>query len=662
MNYWRVATASPSLKVGDVAYNKEQIVAMAGEAAERKVRIMAFPEMALTGYTAADLLGQGLLLDEVDVALQEMARELPPEMLTVVGAPVPIGNGLYDAAVCFYGGGICNVTVKAYPAGSKDSYEKRWFSPAADLEEPVCQIGDTIASVNTIMEIFDRDKDTSVRVGVEIGSDLWAPIPPSSYQAQCGAELILCPAAAGEVVGRRQYRKDLILQQSARTITAYAYAGAGIGESTTDGVFPGDCYIAENGVMLTESPIFHQDGVAIVTDVDIEYLRRERLSDPGFNAGLAAEYYETIPVVTDFFDDLWEERDNQSPAELRAKAKKAAMEEPLLRNVDPHPFLPPAEERKERSEEITEIQAMALARRMQHIHSEIAVIGISGGLDSTLALLVTCRAMDIMGLPRTNVHAITMPGLGTSDTTKNLAGDLMEALGVTAKTVSIAEAARLHLKDIGHEEGVFDSAYENAQARERTQVLMDYANMVNGIVVGTGDLSEIALGWCTYNGDHMSMYGVNAGVPKTLVRYLVGGFGEIHGGKVQEVLEQVLGIPISPELLPPDAATGQIAQKTEDLVGPYELHDFFLYHMIRYGEAPDKIYKLAKMAFEGVYDDATLKKWLVNFYRRFFISQFKRNCSPDGPKVGAVDLSPRGSWRMPSDAAMTLWMEAAEAL
>ena len=647
MNLWRLKMASPAVKVADVAFNKAQILTAAEEAAAEGVKILAFPELFLTAYTCGDLFGNRTLIRAAKNALTELAEELPEDMLTIVGAPLVIGGGLYNCAVCYEGGEIVSVFTKTFLPEYEAYFEKRWFRSTFDLDTDEVRIGDEDIPLNCLVRLTDEESGDSATVGVELCEDMFAPIPPSCSLAVQGAQIIVNTAACTEGYHKNASRRETIIGLSRRLLCAYAHVNSGFGESTTDLVFGGESVICENGTVLAAGDKYSLTGSSCIADVDVEALDRDRQVYPRFHDTFPAE--DVNGVVECLID---------------------ARQENILRSVDPHPFLPKTGD----GQDIAMIQAMGLVQRMKHIGSENVVIGISGGLDSTLALLVCTTAFDVLGLPRTGIHGITMPGLGTSDNTKSLATDLMETLGITTKTISIAEATTQHLKDIGHNPENMNVVYENAQARERTQVIMDYANMVNGLVIGTGDLSELALGWCTYNGDHMSMYGVNGSITKTLVRFIVRGYANKLGGRAGEILDQILRNPISPELLPADKS-GNITQKTEDIIGPYELHDFFLYHMMRYGRGPADIYALAKIAFGeeagnvpsvdtglGTYDDATIKKWLVTFLRRFFVSQFKRSCSPDGPLAGAFSFSPRGGLMMPSDACMTLWIQEAESL
>lgn len=635
----KVAAAVPAVKVADVEYNVQEMEKLISLADSQQVEIVCFPELSLTGYTCQDLFKEQLLLNKAEeglIRLLEFTRQL--DVICVVGLPVQAGGLLLNCAVVVQGGSILGVVAKTYLPNYNEFYEKRWFASAQDLNPTQIYLAGTPVRLSAEPQLFQTTD--GVKFGVEICEDVWAPIPPSNLLTMAGADIVLNCSASDELIGKHQYLRSLLAQQSARTLSGYVYASCGFGESTQDVVYGGNAMIFENGKLLAEGDRFSFQPQLQTAQIDVERLHTERQTNTTFiNAqrGAHAQVVVCKPVG------------NEHPFQL-------------TRPVDAHPFIPNNHNMAETCEEILNIQTAGLAKRLIHTNCEHVVIGISGGLDSTLALLVCVRTFDKLGYNRKGIVGITMPGFGTTDRTHDNATSLMQSLGISQMEISISKAVTQHFLDIGHDAIKHDATYENSQARERTQILMDLANKLNALVVGTGDLSELALGWATYNGDHMSMYGVNAGIPKTLIQYLINYIAMIPAFSAQrDTLIDVIHTPISPELTPADAE-GNIQQKTEDLVGPYELHDFFLYHMIRYGEAPDKIYKLAKMAFEGIYDDATLKKWLVNFYRRFFISQFKRNCSPDGPKVGAVDLSPRGSWRMPSDAAMTLWMEAAEAL
>ena len=631
----KVAAASPALRVADCRYNAEQSVAAMQRAAAAGVRLLVLPELGLTGYTCGDLLLQPVLQQGALHALQTLlavSAGLP--MTTVAGLPLEVEGKLYNCAAVLHGGKILGVVPKTNLPNYGEFYEARWFTPAPAEAKAISLLGQQVPFGTDLL--FCCRELPEYKLAVEICEDLWVALPPSTRHAMAGATVIANCSASDETIGKAEYRRELITGQSARLMAGYLYADAGRGESTTDMVFAGHDLIAENGRLLAETALFTNE--MIVTEIDVHRLTAERRRTNTWRAADSAGH-TIIPFSL--------------PAEVTT----------LTRLIDPHPFVPAdSAERKQRCEAILTMQAEGLRRRLEHIGCPCAVLGISGGLDSTLALLVAVRALDLLGRPRTDMIAVTMPGFGTTHRTRSNAELLCEKLGVTLRTVSIAAAVRQHFKDIGHDESVTDTTYENAQARERTQVLMDIANQENGIVVGTGDLSELALGWATYNGDHMSMYGVNGSIPKTLVRYLVRHAAETCGDEaLAAVLYDILDTPVSPELLPADEG-GRIAQKTEDLVGPYELHDFFLYHFIRYGCPPQKLLYLAENAFAGRYDRAVILKWLRTFCRRFFQQQFKRSCLPDGPKVGSVTLSPRGDWRMPSDASAALWLREIDEL
>ncbi len=631
----KVAAASPALRVADCRYNAEQSVAAMQRAAAAGVRLLVLPELGLTGYTCGDLLLQPVLQQGALHALQTLlavSAGLP--MTTVAGLPLEVEGKLYNCAAVLHGGKILGVVPKTNLPNYGEFYEARWFTPAPAEAKAISLLGQQVPFGTNLL--FCCRELPEYKLAVEICEDLWVALPPSTRHAMAGATVIANCSASDETIGKAEYRRELITGQSARLMAGYLYADAGRGESTTDMVFAGHDLIAENGRLLAETALFTNE--MIVTEIDVHRLTAERRRTNTWRAADSAGY-TIIPFSL--------------PAEVTT----------LTRLIDPHPFVPAdSAERKQRCEAILTMQAEGLRRRLEHIGCPCAVLGISGGLDSTLALLVAVRALDLLGRPRTDMIAVTMPGFGTTHRTHSNAELLCEKLGVTLRTVSIAAAVRQHFKDIGHDESVTDTTYENAQARERTQVLMDIANQENGIVVGTGDLSELVLGWATYNGDHMSMYGVNGSIPKTLVRYLVRHAAETCGDEaLAAVLYDILDTPVSPELLPADEG-GRIAQKTEDLVGPYELHDFFLYHFIRYGCPPQKLLYLAENAFAGRYDRAVILKWLRTFCRRFFQQQFKRSCLPDGPKVGSVTLSPRGDWRMPSDASAALWLREIDEL
>jgi NAD+ synthase (glutamine-hydrolysing) len=641
MNYGflKVASAIPVVKVSDCQTNMERIVALSREAASRGVALVVYPEMALTGYTCGDLFGQPFLLEEAERCMGELlmlTASLP--LIQVIGMPVAVGNKVYNAAVVAQNGRILGVTAKIYLPNYSEFYEARWFTSGRDATVGVIDLCGQQVPFGT--DLIYSNKAFSF--GIEICEDLWVPIPPSSKQALQGANLLINLSASNELVGKNAYLRKLIAQQSARTRSVYIYSSAGFGESTTDVVFAGNAVVAEDGNILAESERFSFEQQLVVADVDIDALESMRrrtttfLSlDPGIDLSCRHIPFE-LPK-------------NDAPKQLD-------------RRIEPHPFVPSEEAMDEVCNEVIQIQVSGLAQRMVHTHAKTAVIGISGGLDSTLALLVCVQTFDKLGYSRDRIVGVTMPGFGTTDRTYNNAVNLMRDLGITVREISIKDACMQHFKDLGIDSSVHDVTYENSQARERTQILMDIANQTNGMVVGTGDLSELALGWATYNGDQMSMYGVNASVPKTLVQYLVRWVAtrKMEGG-VRDILLDILDTPISPELVPADTQ-GNIAQKTEDLVGPYELHDFFLYNFIHNGFRPAKIFSLATVAFAGVYSHEVIKKWLYTFFRRFFAQQFKRSAMPDGPKTGSVNLSPRGDWRMPSDASAGLWLKEIEAI
>ena len=639
MNYGfvKVAAAVPLVQVADCFYNIEKIEGLMRQASEKGVQIIAFPELSVTGYTCLDLFAQQTLLNGAEAALLQLVSNTADlDILTIVGVPLRTENRLINAAVVFQKGAIRGVVPKTYLPNYKEFQEQRWFTSATELRESTISIGKEEYPMGSHL-LFRSGRLTA---GIEICEDLWVPVPPSSLLTMEGANIIFNLSASNELIGKHAYLRSLICQQSARCMAGYVYASSGFGESSTDLVFAGNGIIAENGNLLAESPRFTMEEQLVISEIDIETLQNDRQVNTSFMYGTSGLPKEKAQVV-DF--------------QVRIPDGFS-----LTRPVDPHPFTPSGEALKERCEEIFHIQVAGLANRLVHAHAQTAVVGISGGLDSTLALLVTVMTFDALKMPRGQIIGITMPGFGTTDRTYTNACDLIRSLGVTLKEIPIKEACLQHFRDIDHDPSVHDVTYENSQARERTQLLMDVANQKNGLVIGTGDLSELALGWATYNGDHMSMYGVNGSIPKTLVKYLVEW---VANHKVDDAsrltLLDIVDTPISPELIPADE-NGNIKQKTEDLVGPYELHDFFLYHFLRFGSYPSKIYFLAQKAFAGIYDNATVKKWLYTFFRRFFQQQFKRSCLPDGPKVGSVSLSPRGDWRMPSDAVSRLWLEEIE--
>lgn len=637
----RVAAAVPKLCLCNVAENAAAMAEQLHEAADRKASLAAFPELSLMGYTCGDLFFQKSLLQATEAGLQQMLEACPEGVTAVVGAPVQADGVLYNCAVVLTKGKLLGVVPKLFLPNYNEFYEKRWFASGFQLQaEHVTLCGQQVPMGR---ELLFESAD-GVRFGVELCEDLWTALPPSTFLSLHGAELIVNLSASNELIAKREYRQELVRQQSARCLCAYLYVSAGVGESTSDLVFSGHSMVAQCGGMVKENADYLAENYVLTADLDLDRIRGDRREQTSF-ADAQAHYGTLEPV-----------RRVSCPALMLAES------EPVELHVAKHPFIPADKaSRQTRCAQIFDMQATALARRLRITGGKLTV-GISGGLDSTLALLAACRAMDMMGLPRTNITGVTMPCFGTTDHTYQNALSLMTTLGVTQREIPIHEAVRLHFRDIGHNEQDHSVTYENAQARERTQVLMDVANQTGGIVLGTGDLSEIALGWCTYNADHMSMYGVNSGVPKTLVRWVIQTATENPAfAASKDVLQSILDTPISPELLPPDEQ-GNIAQQTEDLVGPYALHDFFLYYAVRFGMRPRKIYELAKLAFADDFDDATILKWLKNFYRRFFTQQFKRNCIPDGVKIGSIALSPRGDWRMPSDAESALWLKECEEL
>jgi NAD+ synthase (glutamine-hydrolysing) len=629
--YMRVAVAVPSLKVADPSYNIEEIIKIIKKAKEEHVRVIVFPELSITGYTCQDLFNQSVLIEESQSALHYLLKETKDlNMFIAIGMPVRADNRLFNCGVAIKGGKILGVVPKTYlPV---NSHEEKWFSPSSQRISSQLNLCNQEVAFNEKM-LF-KDEGSDLCIGMEIGEDLWSSIPPSSYHSNYGANLILNLAASNEEAGKTEYVRDLAKIQSAKTITAYAYASAGQDESTTDMVFSGHCVIAENGQILEENKT---DGDYLYSDIDLEKIRNEK-HGKAYLYNLENKDYKYISFNLGYNEKA-----------------------PLKRYVDKKPFVPSnLSERNTRCDEILSIQSTGLYQRMKKINSQKAIIGISGGLDSTLALIVTVEAFKKLKYPLSRIIAVTMPGFGTTDRTYKNAKTMMKEFGVSIREISIKDACIQHFKDIGHNINVHDVTYENAQARERTQILMDIANMEGGLVVGTGDLSELALGWCTYNGDHMSMYSVNSGVPKTLIKYMVRWYAENKTtGKLKESLIDVCGTPVSPELLPPDKE-GNIAQFTESSVGSYELNDFFLYNMVVNGYGPEKIFYLAKIAFAGDYSEDVILKTLKNFYRRFFTQQFKRSCMPDGVKIGPVSLSPRGEWKMPSDASYELWMQRCE--
>ena len=636
MNYGfvKVAAAVPRVKVADCKFNSERLEGLITIAEGKGVQILTFPEMCITGYTCGDLFAQQLLLEQAEMALIQIlnsTRQL--DIISILGMPVVVNSTVINAAVVIQKGKILGVVPKTYLPNYKEFYEQRWFTSALQVSENSVRLcGQIVPMGNNLL--FETAETT---FGIEICEDLWATVPPSSSLALQGAEIIFNLSADDEGIGKHNYLCSLISQPSARCISGYVFSSSGFGESTTDVVFAGNGLIYENGYLLARSERFCMEEQLIINEIDVECIRAERRVNTTFAANKAnCPGKEAVRISTEFVNSK----------DLN-----------LTRTFNPHPFVPQGSELNSRCEEIFSIQIAGLAQRLLHTGAKTAVIGISGGLDSTLALLVCVKTFDKLGLSRKDILGITMPGFGTTDRTYHNAIDLMNSLGVSIREISIREACIQHFKDIGHDLNIHDVTYENSQARERTQILMDIANQTWGMVIGTGDLSELALGWATYNGDHMSMYGVNAGIPKTLVKHLVQWVAENGMDEASKAtLLDIVDTPISPELIPADE-NGEIKQKTEDLVGPYELHDFFLYYFLRFGFRPSKIYFLAQTAFSGVYDDETIKKWLQTFFRRFFNQQFKRSCLPDGPKVGSISISPRGDWRMPSDASSAAWLK-----
>lgn len=640
-----VAAAVPRVKVADTHYNILAIEEQIAIANSRGVELIVFPELSITGYSCQDLFHSQLLLEKAEEALMHLldfSRKL--DIISVVGMPVAVGDILLNCAVVVQQGVIIGIVPKTFLPNYGEFYEKRWFCSALDIHSQTIYIAGSPITITPEPKVFTTYD--GLKFGIEICEDLWSPLPPSNNLTLAGADIIVNLSASDELIGKHQYLRQLISQQSARTLSAYVYSSCGFGESTQDVVYGGNAIIAENGRMLFESERFCKEPQLGIAQIDIDRLRSERRSNTTFT--LAQRTASAVDIKT---------RQPEEMTEFR-----------LVRDIDPTPFIPKSDDMKQSCEEILNIQTSGLAKRLDHTGCKHVVVGISGGLDSTLALLVCVRTFDYLSLDRKGIHGITMPGFGTTDRTHLNAVNLMESLGVTVHEISIAKSVTQHFEDIGHDSAKHDVTYENSQARERTQILMDMANRVGGLVVGTGDLSELALGWATYNGDHMSMYGVNASIPKTLIRHLVRYVADNDvDAQSRLTLLDIIDTPISPELIPADE-NGNISQKTEDLVGPYELHDFFLYHYLRFGYRPAKLFLMATTTFDGhdpsvsAYDHDTIKHWLKTFFRRFFAQQFKRSCLPDGPKVGSVSLSPRGDWRMPSDASCSLWLEEIDSL
>ena len=638
----KVAAAVPAVKVADCEYNTLQIENIIAQAEGKGVEIIVFPELCITGYSCQDLFRQSLLLEQVEASmlmLLDFTRNL--DIISIVGLPVVVGDMLLNCAAVIQKGDLLGLIPKTYLPTYSEFYEKRWFASSQDLQPTEIRFAGNKILVTPQPTLFKTCD--GVLFGIEICEDVWAPAPPSNRLALAGADMTFNLSASDELIGKHKYLKSLLSQQSARTISGYIYSGCGFGESSQDVVYTGNAFIYENGQLLAEGERFSFKPQVIISQIDIEKLRSERRNNSTY---VNAQREHDARIVN-------------------AHTTVAQRDFELIRDVDPHPFIPGQEDMGTSCNEIFSIQVAGLAKRLVHTNCKTVVLGISGGLDSTLALLVCVKTFDKLGWSRKGIVGVTMPGFGTTNRTHNNAVTLMESLGVTIREVSISAAVEQHFKDIGHDMSVHDVTYENSQARERTQILMDLGNQLGGLVIGTGDLSELALGWATYNGDHMSMYGVNAGIPKTLIRHLVQYVAESVDDTSRETLLDIIDTPVSPELIPADE-DGNIRQKTEELVGPYELHDFFLYYVLRFGFRPLKIFMLASKAFNGnnngttFYDDATIKKWLTIFLRRFFSQQFKRSCLPDGPKVGSVSLSPRGDWRMPSDASSTLWLKECE--
>ncbi|MCL1936963.1 MAG: NAD(+) synthase [Candidatus Azobacteroides sp.] len=634
--FFRVAAAIPELQVADCSFNTQQMKELMAEACKQGVQIICFPELSVTAYTCGDLFLQEILVREAERALKQLLDETSEwPICFIAGAPVEYRSKLYNCALVCCNGRIAGIVPKTYLPNYSEFYEKRWFETYGGEEViDICWGGQTVPFGGRLL-FSVRDQ----KFALEICEDVWSIIPPSSYHSMAGAQLLFNLSASNELIGKRPYIQSLLSQQSARCQAAYVYAAAGFGESTTDLVYVGNAYIYENGKLLAESKRFQFEKQLIVSDVDLELLNSERKKNTTFVSRPAIGPYReiTIPLCT-----------NGKPL-------------PLMRSIDSMPFVPVTGHYQASCEEIFSIQVAGLAKRLLHTHAQTLLIGVSGGLDSTLALLVCVKTVEKIGGDRKMICGVTMPGFGTTGRTYANAVHLMQSLGITRKEINIAAACEQHFKDIAHDPQAHDITYENVQARERMQILMDLANQMQGIVVGTGDLSELALGWTTYNGDQMSMYGVNAGVPKTLVRHLVRWAADTMDESSKATLLDIVDTPVSPELLPVDP-NGQTPQWTENVIGPYELHDFFLYYTLRYGFSPSKVYYLAQHAFQNIYDNTSLLKWMEVFYRRFFSQQFKRSCMPDGPKVGSVNLSPRGDWRMPSDASAHLWMKEIQRL
>ena len=641
-SYIRVASACPAIKVADINFNINEIISTIDKAAEVGTEIIVFPELSITGYTCGDLFRQRILIDTVNTAIDKIceysAKDKAKNMLIIVGAPIEVNATLYNCGVAIVNGKVVCIVPKLYLPNYNEFYERRWFAPAMGIKNQAIKFNGEEVRFGTDIIISHN----GTLIGIELCEDLWTAIPPSCHSALAGAEIICNLSATDEVYGKHRGLVKMIEQQSARCKAAYIYSSAGYGESTSDMVHSGNAIIVENGQVLAKSPRFKAQELLEIADIDLDIIRGERMLTSSW-ADCSALNRKDFEVVTT----------GSNPTEKSE----------LMRKIDAHPFMPADKQEHDHCcDEVLQIQTLGLMRRLQITYSKNLVVGISGGLDSTLALLVAVRAFDRLGLDRKGIIGITMPGFGTSVRTRSNAHTIMERLGITTLEIHIGKAVDQHFSDINHPATQHDITYENSQARERTQILMDYANKVNGLVLGTGDLSELALGWCTYNGDHMSMYAINAGVPKTLVKALVAYEAQTtDDATLSASLMDIVDTPISPELVP-SQSDQRLDQVTEDIVGPYELHDFFIYNALRYAYSPIKIFRLAQIAFEGSYDSETIKRWLKIFYRRFFTQQFKRSCMPDGPKVVPVSLSPRADWRMPSDASAKLWLDECETL
>lgn len=641
--FYTVASAIPSVRVADCDYNLSAIESIVDEAVAKGVGILAFPELCITGYTCQDLFLQDFLIDKAEDSVRKlMDYTVGKDIILVVGVPVRTNGMLLNCAAVLQKGTIVGMVVKKFLPNYNEFYEKRWFSSSDDITDDInLEYAGENVRLSARQPLFQTHD--GVVFGVELCEDLWSPLPPSTEMTLAGADIIVNLSASDELIGKHEYLLSLVSQQSARLICGYVYSGCGFGESTQDVVYGGNALIFENGAMLAASERFVTSPQLVVSQIDVERIRGERRRNTSF---AHAMHGMSLPMV-----------------KCKPSEPKQIHTSSFIRKIDRHPFIPHTNDMTKSCNEIFNIQVAGLAKRLVHTNCHTVVVGVSGGLDSTLALLVCTRTFDKIGYDRKGIVGVTMPGFGTTDRTYNNAISLMRELGVTIKEINISDSVIQHFKDIGHDASIHDVTYENCQARERTQILMDLSNKLGGMVVGTGDLSELALGWATYNGDHMSMYGVNVSIPKTLIRHLVGYVANNEvGGKAHETLMDIIDTPISPELIPADD-NGEIKQKTEDLVGPYELHDFFIFYTLRYGFSPKKVYFLCRQAFDGdEYSNDTIKHWLKVFYRRFFTQQFKRSCLPDGPKVGSVSLSPRGDWRMPSDASYNIWLKECECL